>query len=390
MDEVTKTQPNIETESCVEKTEQSIVQPKKRDNRIDIIRAICIVLMVLGHAVIVCGDRGTSLFVRWISLFHMPAFFIASGFFWKDSAITDGKSYLKYLWKKVKTLYLPYVLINVAFLILNNFFVSIYFYPESMRYDSFPIKEILGTFIFLGSVTSFGGATWFLRALFVASVVQATIRLVIKNLKARQIIQTALAIACLITYVIIKILNLDYGLMEKILTVIWGYGFIVVGIIFKANVGRFEWSNKIRAIVSIISLVLLVGATFLMEKVALTIPILDGVVGGIIGWVMLWCVANIIDEKLPKLTNVLSFIGVNTLFIVLWHFFFFKPTSLVYLLIKDLPLTRLAENPVLVNESLWLGIFYTIISLALCLLLAVVYKWIKTKIINLIKKEKAE
>ena len=50
----------------------------KRDNKIDILKGIAILLMVLGHT----RFAGT----QFIYMFHMAVFFMASGYFIKDES----------------------------------------------------------------------------------------------------------------------------------------------------------------------------------------------------------------------------------------------------------------------------------------------------------------
>lgn len=61
---------------------------------IDIIKGYCIVLMVMGHC--------RAPFKNWIYLFHMPVFFMVSGYCWKDKNVCNLKSYKNYIIKKSK------------------------------------------------------------------------------------------------------------------------------------------------------------------------------------------------------------------------------------------------------------------------------------------------
>lgn len=82
---------------------------KQRDPVIDSMRGIGIVLMVLGHS----GFRGTD----FIYLFHMALFFMLSG--WLFSLRGGPVHFIK---RKAVTLWLPFVLANTAFTVLNNLF----------------------------------------------------------------------------------------------------------------------------------------------------------------------------------------------------------------------------------------------------------------------------
>ena len=60
----------------------------ERDDNIDIIRGILIVLVVLGH-------YGEGLLHDVIFLFHMPVFLILSGYLFKRDKLLDSEYILK-------------------------------------------------------------------------------------------------------------------------------------------------------------------------------------------------------------------------------------------------------------------------------------------------------
>lgn len=67
-----------------------------RDNSIDIAKGIGIILVVWGHQFANCP------ILNWICLFHMPLFFFLGGCF-----INDEK-YSVFLYKKIRTLFIPF------------------------------------------------------------------------------------------------------------------------------------------------------------------------------------------------------------------------------------------------------------------------------------------
>lgn len=105
---------------------------------------------------------------------------MASGYCYKDFQKYDKKEIMEFVIKRVKRLYLPYVLYNVFLLIMHNFFVEINIYTDNplfvlnenccgelMSYYSMNelVIQIVKIFLFMGS-EQLAGATWFLRALF--------------------------------------------------------------------------------------------------------------------------------------------------------------------------------------------------------------------------------
>ena len=377
-------------DNLIEQEKPTIVEPiKTRDNRIDIIKAIAIILMVIGHAIE--GNMPTYLEYthNFIYSFHMAVFFMASGFCFKEDSVKDGKSYLRFFWKKVKSLYIPYVLFNVACLLLNNVFVSLNLYGQEMYTQSFPIKQILKAFILSGGATPFGGATWFLRTLFIISVAHGTLIFLIKKIRYGEVFIIIVAIICLLIYCLSQLNMVSIPFI--IIPCCSAYVEFAMGVAVNKLKNRLTFNFILNIIVSIISCGLLICVLFVKEYLFALINIFVGViVCPILGWMMLWCLADIINKGKSWLVKSLCYIGKNTMFIVLWHFVFFKPVSLIYIMVCKLPIERLAEHPVLFTETYWLWIVYTIVSIALCLLLREVYYLVKTKIINVINKKKVK
>ena len=96
---------------------------KERNYTIDIIKAIGIVCMVMGHCE--CPIK------HFIYLFHMAIFFIASGYCYKESYSYNLKSVSCCIKRKIVTLWFPYVLWNVIYSLLHNFFISINVYTDN-------------------------------------------------------------------------------------------------------------------------------------------------------------------------------------------------------------------------------------------------------------------
>ena len=79
---------------------------------VDIAKGIGIILVVFGHIKYIYCDE----IYLVIKQFHMPLFFI-SGYFIKICNINLKSE----IYKKIKTLYVPFVVINVLFVVLHNF-----------------------------------------------------------------------------------------------------------------------------------------------------------------------------------------------------------------------------------------------------------------------------
>lgn len=145
-----------------------VLMAKQRDPVLDSMRGIGIVLMVLGHS----GFPAPVL-----SIFPHGTVFMLSG--WLFSLRGGLVHFAK---RKVVTLWLPFVLANTAFTVLNNLFLRLNILTGDERILALPgnivttpttLKDIIGRTahwcVFDGG-TQLGGALWFIQALFQISI----------------------------------------------------------------------------------------------------------------------------------------------------------------------------------------------------------------------------
>lgn len=122
---------------------------KQRIDYIDLFRAIGILAMIMGHV------KFGSAFSKWIHFFHMPMFFIISGYFY------HGQSFSVMVKKRVKTLLVPYLVFGVlhcviSFIINKQIDVHAFYllFWENTAEGGVPIA----------------GALWFLSAMMITEV----------------------------------------------------------------------------------------------------------------------------------------------------------------------------------------------------------------------------
>lgn len=122
----------------------------KRLDEIDILKSIGIVLMIMGHI----GFGGG--FDFYIHSFHMPMFYIISGFLHKQSSLT----FKKVCYKKAKGLLIPYI--AFAFFHLAIF---------TLLHRHLELSALSSIFIFNTDGLPIAGALWFLTSLFFVDVI---------------------------------------------------------------------------------------------------------------------------------------------------------------------------------------------------------------------------
>ena len=127
---------------------------------LSIAKALCIILMVVGHS-------GCPAYLHdWIYLFHMPCFFLISGYLLKDRYIDNLKLAVR---KRLKGLWIPYVKWSILFLLLHNAFYRIGLYTNIYSFKEIIIKACK-TLVFYGSEQLLW-PFWFLSASLVASMI---------------------------------------------------------------------------------------------------------------------------------------------------------------------------------------------------------------------------
>lgn len=126
---------------------------KNRFDDIDILRGIGIIIMVMGHV----GFSG--IFDVWIHSYHMPLFFVISGYFFK---ITESFSIKSLVYKKFKSLIVPYLSFG-----LLHYFLWLIFFMDS---ESVWYAPLLRLFTFNTEKLPIAGALWFFTALFFCEI----------------------------------------------------------------------------------------------------------------------------------------------------------------------------------------------------------------------------
>ena len=135
---------------------------RKRIEYVDVAKGIAILSVVVGHT-FSAYDPG-SLLNKFIYSFHMPLFFILSGFFYRP------QEFKKAFGKKVKNLLVPYLIINAVRCLIalyqNGFekMLTGYLFPALYGNGSTPKVSLC---LFDVKIV---GMTWFLIAMFMCQV----------------------------------------------------------------------------------------------------------------------------------------------------------------------------------------------------------------------------
>ena len=351
---------------------------KQRDPIIDIMKGIAIYLVIVGHSWFPTGNGDA-----FVSQFHMALFIAISGYLFKEEKVKDIEGLRKYIVRKVKTLYMPYVLANSVFILLNNFFIRIHFLctdPNLM--DSFQpgigpdkwlslseiVKQVFLCFTFLGFSPRFGGATWFLRCLFIVAVIHALITYLFSKKNINKVWYVVIATLFLCFKVIDdKYHIIPIGTINQFCMYYYAY-------VFGWFISREKKISNIKKPLWIIISICLFAILFYKADHNGIISMLsfipneclsaiNSIVCFIMGWFMVYGFANIICGL--RFAEILKWCGESTLEIMILHFFMFKLVTAVYVYIHHVPVYYLSATPVIRNPGMIFGLLYWVAGMAL-------------------------
>lgn len=341
-----------------------------KDSSVSIARGIGITLMVLGH---ILTPTGFGNFVyRIIYAFHMPLFFFLSGYCFKTYYLENTRSFF---YKRVKSIYLPFVISNIVFLFLHNFFVKYGIYHASIDY--------YGTIDFLLKIKRFVtqmadcepivGPLWFLKTLFWTSLICFGLIKCIKRTYLRYVI---LIITFLLT--LYAGLYLPYFCVGK--TEVYASLFFMTGYELRRHKPNFD---TIRFIIPLLVSLLLLAAIYWPTSIndvnSMTyIPYFFSSVAGIM---LVMCSSIAIDSnRINFLRDVLVKIGDQSLYILVLHLFIFKLVSLF--LTKVIGLEGTLDGIVVSNGIVHTWVLYLFVGIALPLVYAKCHRFIAGRLIR--------
>lgn len=342
------------------------------------LKALGILLMVFGHS-----ESGIPHAMGFIQMFHMPLFFIASGYCFKPKYLNAHR---QYLYHKVKGIWWPYVKWGLLFLLLHNLFFHLNLYNDLYGYrgEVSHLYNLHGIcYIAFAIVTRMQGAEqllggyWFLNALFFGSIIAwVVIRFVRNTLFGGGIlfcICTILNMTCwhlpffgisAQAFAAALLILIGYAMAKYQLKPFRGWQ-IAVGLAFTL-IGSFVWNMPMNQ------------DSYSNRRFGFYI---------LSASIATWCFYSLFEwmkESHGIVAKVLIFIGKHTLTILTWHFLAFKLVSLVIIWLYHLPIERLAEFPVILEYSkLGWWVAYFLVAMVVTCGIAYCNKWIRNSWLKL-------
>lgn len=302
----------------------------KNDN-VSIAKGIGICLVVLSHTQV------PTILGNFLSLFFLPLFFSLSGYFVREK---NAKEIPQFLLRRVKGLYLPFVLWSFSFLLFQNIFVRFGFIGKENEINS--VSDFFMQFIIILKMSGtlpLLGPFWFLRVLFWISVMS-----ILSFSLGLRIFKKRIIISCLLIFIFFlsECVFLFFGFkkpcgIDKIML----FGFISYWI---GNVyNYYEYKVSYKSIYLFISIIVVLTGAIFSPMYLHNLSLNNLVYYTLISTVGLYMTLNFSSHVKGVLRKLFVFIGENTLIIFALHFLVFRVINFFFIKIYDLPVSELSR-----------------------------------------------
>lgn len=308
-----------------------------------------------------------------IYTFHMPLFFLLSGYCFKEKYLDDAWLFVK---RKLQGIYVPYVVYSLVFLALHNLFCDWHIYSQDWYYgwkDYLWISSKIVTR--LSGEGGLLGIFWFLKELFWGNLFFYGLLKLSNGKKWIPIV----VFAMLTLIMTITGWQVPYFTISKV--TFYAAFFIAFGYAGRAYVDKLDkWWIYVFAAFTIAAYVwmgknIAIGA----QDVYTIVPYTVTAIGGSL---LVMCVSKWLCANRGGQNPALIFVGNHTLEIMALHFITFKLVSYCIIMVYGLPIVKLEDFPVMMDFSVkgW-WVVYTIIGLAL----PIGFAFLKEKIKDYVK-----
>lgn len=324
--------------------------------------------MVVGHS------GCPRIIEKVIYSFHMPFFFICSGYFFSpkfavDKLVTFGV-------KKIKGLYLQFIKWCLPFILLHNVFYNLNLYNNQFGYKGEVshlftindyIRNIIDNVTSMKSIPQLLGGFWFISYLFYAAIFIAFITFIVR--KDKCIIRLLLFLLLFCSSLFFSYIPVGLHFISA-RDLFWSSTFFFTGYLLK--------QIRIEGRLMMLCLILfMVGnmmpyyTEFFTEGKLMILFFVTSVSGTLLVFGL-----SKIFEKNTCFRDLLYYMGNHTLVILGLHFLVFNIVDLIIIISEGLPITHLAEFPVIANhQSYW--ILYTLFGVIIPLMIGWLYNRIR-------------
>ncbi len=295
---------------------------KERLPWIDAAKGIGIFLVVYGHCMAPHN--------HYVYLFHMPLFFIISGYLFNSR-----NTWKQFFWRKFTTLYIPFIGWN-AVVILTRLFGGLIRGDIETSTIVWHLRTLGYTFLTFAKDGDYMGATWFLGALFLISVLYKTLYAYLKDVKYKQ---EFILLFFTVNAIIVFFINLP-RLQSR--TFILGM-FFALGHWVKLHEKELHAFNNV-----VIALWAAVIFTLIGHNISVSMSeneysnrmlfVIGACAGTYITVFVSMCMSRFRGKFWEVFCKILCCLGKNSIDIVIWHFIAFRLCVLLQLYLDGKPM----------------------------------------------------
>lgn len=351
-----------------------MVQNKIRDNYVDIIKAIGIISIVMGHS----GWYITRFKIQmgpFVYSYHLMIFMFISGYLFDISKLKESKEYKnKYIGKQIIKMVKLYFVYNFIFVLFHNFFVKFGMINSQSYSLSQIVKNISNSLTFV-SQEHFLGAFWFIPMMLIAKILFVCTYDKIKDNNIFCLL-TMISFGGLGVLLCYKNIYLQYMAQISILSVF----FIYLGLFTKIYIKKLDkYIYKLGFIPA--GIIIYVINYITNSSVELSInriinPFIFFIIS-ITGIYFCLSLAKFIKGK--KIENKITEIGKNSFHIMALHFLFMKIIDVIYCKINGIEdILLMSKFPT--SFDLWY--LYIPFGVIMPVLVIKLLKYIKEKLNN--------
>jgi len=329
---------------------------RKHELWVDVAKALALVLVVIGHPV------GDTVYAKYIYWFHMPAFFLLSGYLFRP--LDSWAAFRVWLVKRCRELLVPYGAYLTVITLVRYYFVYRYLHIIEASFLWKDLKEVLfGGRMIGGYYTVF----WFFTCLFATQVLFALIVLMFRNGRA---VLAVVAIAYLVAHLeawwitahaILVPWNLDVALIAVAYYAIGYYG--------KKTLGNITPAVTMAAVMVSALLIAgdhwrLINYGFNLKYVIYQHPLLDLAIPVVMTTALVGISQLLARNRLGRAVTALGNVAlpvvylhvpVNSVLLYEYHFHYGNAAAVVIGLIVPLVISRLILDRFFLTRLLFQG-----------------------------------
>ena len=337
-----------------------MITSDKYINAVTYTKAIGIMLMVFAHAIDnPPADNGYLILWKIIYTFHMPLFFIMSGYCFKETYLDNS---LLFLWRKIKGIYIPFIAYTLVFIALHNLLCTLHIYEST---DFLQPKDMLLRAVRAVTIMERKGAMlgtfWFLRELLFGNIF---FFFTLKLCRRNKWITTAFLLVLTELFAVTKFCVPGFRITYLSF---FAATFIAIGHIIRTTDFRLNTWRKIGIGLTLVATEVMLADQFRMDEQT-PVSILFYILPAVAGTMLVYEFSTWLNRM--KQSPILTFVGRHTLSVMALHFLSFKLVSLLIICCYGLPIESLTEFPILRDYAFhgwWL--LYTFVGLTIPLLL---------------------